>query len=481
MADETTNQDYQRFVQLVRAQHPDWTGAQVAIRASELYRIELAKQGKDIGYSEATVSTADPSRPSVQEQTTGSPPPERLPMDSQYDDSTGIGSMNWERAEQQRNIPQTVSKTDESRPSTRDLGRPFTADDPIERLYGPAAANWVQEDRRDRTASQRQDEEIANFQKAQEARRAFADAEAGVQSTRDFAAANEKQRVDAFAAEEAARAAYVKKFFDPNGSFDESLNTVDSEKEDPSKPKNPKAKRQVAGDYTPQYYSGAQTQIYFNDVLIDEITNIQYTPVTNKAPIYGYASELFDTVAAGNFIIQGSFTINFVEAGYLQIIAMAMLERKFGVNAIGRMTDTRWVNSRKRSAPDMRAETSTKATSILDPNSYLAKQALNQVAGLGNKEFRQIARDAVFNKITKEGNYSGSSAIKTINGIRVPSRFDLIPPFDIYGIFGDFTNPKVDHTVRRLKDVYLTGMSQSVSPSGEPIFENYSFIARDLE
>lgn len=253
--------------------------------------------------------------------------------------------------------------------------------------------------------------------------------------------------------------------------------------------------------YTTQYFSGSQAQIYFNDVLIDEISNIQYTTITNKAPIYGYASELFDTLAAGNLIIQGSFTINYIEAGYLPIIAMAMLERKFAVGAVGRMTDRSWIEAKPRLdhrvglgrvsenvsqfptavMPDTKLDVSTYPTSILSPNSYLAAQALNQVRSLGNKEFRELSRQAMYNKITKEGEFSGVSKVESINGIRIPSRFDLIPPFDIYLICGDFADPKADHTVRKLKDVYLTGQAQTVISNGEPVQESYTFVARTLE
>jgi hypothetical protein len=230
----------------------------------------------------------------------------------------------------------------------------------------------------------------------------------------------------------------------------------------------------TASKYIPQYYSGTQAQIYFDDVLIDEIVQIQYSTATNKMPIYGYASELFDTVASGNLLVQGNFVINFVEAGYLAIIAAAMLEKKFGVNAIGRRSQRKWVSEERRSAPNSILQVSTSPTSILTPGSYLSNQAINQVRGLGNKEFRALAREANINKLSQSNQFSGIP-----QGYN--TRFDLMAPFDIYAVFGDYTDPEADHTVRKLKNVYLTGQAQTIISSGEPVGEVYNFICRTIE
>jgi hypothetical protein len=178
-------------------------------------------------------------------------------------------------------------------------------------------------------------------------------------------------------------------------------------------------------------------------------------------------------VARGNLLVHGSFVINFVEAGYLPIIAMAIQERKYGSEAIGRMSTRPWVPGIKRSAPDARPQSIPNQT-VLRPGSFLANQAINQVRGLGNKEFRELSRELNINKIQRDSTFSGTPS-------GYISRFDLLPPFDIFAIFGDITDPNADHTVRRIKNVYLTGQSQTIIHSGEPIAEQYSFIARTIE
>lgn len=202
--------------------------------------------------------------------------------------------------------------------------------------------------------------------------------------------------------------------------------------------------------YKTYYYSGGQAQIYMQDILLDEISNLQFSTVTNKSPIYGYASERFDTVAKGNMIVQGSFTVNFVNANYLQILAEAVLQ-------------------------DLRKENPNKSNgiSILDDfvnpkaiSDFRLQQAMNQIRGLGNRQFKQLAAD-----IEKK---------KAIEDVQLP-RFYEIPPFDIYAIFGNAEDANSNTTARRIREVHLTGQSQVLYSNGDPIQEQYSFIARDIE
>lgn len=66
-----------------------------------------------------------------------------------------------------------------------------------------------------------------------------------------------------------------------------------------------------------RYYSSLDAEIYFSDYYVDEITHIQYTVAQNAMPLFGYNSYVYDEVAMGNRIIQGTFAINFTAPGYL--------------------------------------------------------------------------------------------------------------------------------------------------------------------
>ena len=100
-----------------------------------------------------------------------------------------------------------------------------------------------------------------------------------------------------------------------------------------------------------------------------------------------------------------------------------------------------------------------------DANPFQLQQAINQIRGLGNKEFLKFSSDM------RQGRKN--------QGV-LNNKFYEIPPFDIYAVFGDHTDPNANHTVYRIKEVYLTGQSQVISSNGQPIQEQYSFIARDI-
>jgi peptidoglycan hydrolase-like protein with peptidoglycan-binding domain len=66
-----------------------------------------------------------------------------------------------------------------------------------------------------------------------------------------------------------------------------------------------------------EYFTGSDLTIYFDDIWLDELTHLQFTLKEQVMPVFGYNSYVWDSVARGNRIIQGSFAIGFKEAGYL--------------------------------------------------------------------------------------------------------------------------------------------------------------------
>lgn len=210
--------------------------------------------------------------------------------------------------------------------------------------------------------------------------------------------------------------------------------------------------------YKTHYYSGGQAQVYYDDVFLDEISSLNFTTVTNKTPFYGYSSTYFDTVAKGNILIQGSFVINFVTTNYLSIIAESIRQRKEGI-----LVDVNEDGVLVR--PDL---TVPGSRIILKKNmdAFQFQQAINQIRGLGNREFLQFAQKIQSDK---------SQTLSFSN-----DKFYTLKPFEIFAVFGDETDRTSNHTVKKIKDVYLTAQAQVISSSGEVIQEQYSFIARDI-
>jgi hypothetical protein len=59
-------------------------------------------------------------------------------------------------------------------------------------------------------------------------------------------------------------------------------------------------------------------------------------------------------------------------------------------------------------------------------------------------------------------------------------RPDQYPEVDIWIIYGNTSDHTANHTVQKILDVSFTGCQKSISSSGEPIYETYSFVARNL-
>jgi hypothetical protein len=260
--------------------------------------------------------------------------------------------------------------------------------------------------------------------------------------------------------------------------------------------------------YDLEYFSGAQVNVYIGDVLIDEITGLQVQVQQRKLPIYGYASQLFDKVAKATVTVQGAFTINFKEAGYLH----AVLERYKRLSS-------------GNSAPVVNPFMSTSGFSQLDKNRSGGAKLDNQKGVLSRRNIEQMRKnvdDVVSGKVNgrdikpeeyveyyrslsgfnndspaRSGSVRGAlndaedifeafedkvwsvdRLDRDSEGRRGDSnRYD---DFTIYITYGDFNrNDRVNHTAKRIDNVHLIDQSQTIMINGEPISEQYSFIARN--
>jgi hypothetical protein len=65
------------------------------------------------------------------------------------------------------------------------------------------------------------------------------------------------------------------------------------------------------------YVTASQAKIYIGGIHIDDAYDISYQYRETKEPIYGYNSQKFTTIARGQIIVHGTFTINYKFDGYL--------------------------------------------------------------------------------------------------------------------------------------------------------------------
>jgi hypothetical protein len=222
--------------------------------------------------------------------------------------------------------------------------------------------------------------------------------------------------------------------------------------------------------FSSEYFSGTDMHIYIGDIWVDEITSIEFTLQEQVLPIYGYNSFTFDTVARGQRIIQGQFSINFTSTGYLQQILEHAEAIQYALE----------VGKNKK---------------VIDPK-YYEKLKLDQILKLYGKEsFEQIAEEyekAIWGEIEDTNG-------KYLNTIKAPYFRTNPYGFDIRIHYGAVEETVLNQkrevyksndphkrppnlTVETINGVQITGFSKraATSDQGAPIQEVYTFIARDI-
>jgi hypothetical protein len=215
------------------------------------------------------------------------------------------------------------------------------------------------------------------------------------------------------------------------------------------------------------YFSGADVRIYFGDMWIDEITELQYTLTENVMPIYGYASHTFDKVARGNRIIQGSFAINFKEVGYLQTVLNSLssymkkdpakVDEKFFTNQKEVTILGEKYKDHFRNIP---------AEYVIKDFETLAQSYENRIWGEDPSHSAKQKKTSYF-----YGNDEADNSLKD-KGFNI-----------LIGFGGLSINNKMSlyhNTIQSILGVQLTQVSTRVDPSGQPVQEIYSFIAKDI-
>lgn len=264
--------------------------------------------------------------------------------------------------------------------------------------------------------------------------------------------------------------------------------------------------------YDLEYFSGAQMTMYIGDVLIDEVTSLQVSVQQQKRPIYGYASQLFDKVATGTVLVEGQFTINFKEAGYLNTV----LERYKSMSS-GSPIPFNSPFMSKDGFSQISKDRSGGAKQFGEKG-FLKRQNIEQVSqtnkvvnGVITGEFngRNVRPEEMIEFYRSLSGFNNNAPARngTTAGALNPAedifeRFEdkiwssdrldedsqgrrgdsnKFNDFTIYAVFGDYnSNDGVNHTAKRIDNVHIIGQSQVIQINGEPIGEQYSFFARNF-
>ena len=219
-----------------------------------------------------------------------------------------------------------------------------------------------------------------------------------------------------------------------------------------------------------EYFSGANVSIYFGEVLVDKIFSLQFEMQEQIIPVYGYASYTFDAVARGQRIINGSFAIYFQEAAYLHQVLKIVENNAVPEN----------VFKYKKNQEEATIE-----------------QILGQLKYKTQGEFSRIAdsyEEAIWGDPSVSGEFGdsinnrGSNPYFTSKPYKSDPKNIYAPGFNIIISYGPEARRQANNlgqldpktTVQSLTEVHISGVSTVVDGSGQPLYEQYTFVAKDL-
>ena len=244
-----------------------------------------------------------------------------------------------------------------------------------------------------------------------------------------------------------------------------------------------------------EYFTSNQSFVYIGDTLVDEVTSLQWNLVQNKTPVYGYSSQLFDATTMGHVLVQGQFTINFKEAGYL----WAILSRWHNIDNEFLNTQGIKMPGGNKSRELSRGRRDNSNRPIIGSNGTKVERAsierivqgdvpkgetynfYDQLAGYATADV-DSPRDKTFEDIVEafeDEIWKTNDNNELINQLR---RVDdnLFDNFDIYVVLGNYANPRANHTARKLVGVRLISTGIAIEMDDRPLQEAYQFIARSV-
>ena len=195
-----------------------------------------------------------------------------------------------------------------------------------------------------------------------------------------------------------------------------------------------------------EYFCGANVTIHINGEYLLDVAGITYNMMDSATPIYGYSSRLFDAVAPGQKIIQGTFVVNYRESNYVY-----KQMRK------GRSKEFSAIKSRMTNA-------ASDADVQISPDALKGKKLPGTPVTADEKG--KAERDANEKKYwaqPEKGTKAPSAADPTLAG---PATIEI-----------KFAGGKY-RTV--IYGVFIVGQAQSIQIDENVLLEEYTFFARDL-
>jgi len=256
-------------------------------------------------------------------------------------------------------------------------------------------------------------------------------------------------------------------------------------------------------EYYTEFYSGQQVRAYINDVLLDLVA-IGWNATQNKMPVYGFASQLFDAVAEGTFIVNGEFTLAFKDIATMHFINQHIRGQEYDAEIYA-------ANIKK-----LRTLPSASVLYEMGPGSVGLTPIVGKIQELTIDEEGNVVPDGTKGKIYVSKNriedlFGGPDNFDDLcdaledsiwgigdyykNKYRRADEIDKERKYDSYGIgydtagkgfnllitYGNPNNSESEHSLKVLNDVHILGSAQSIDPNAGFIIETFSFFARNMD
>lgn len=204
-----------------------------------------------------------------------------------------------------------------------------------------------------------------------------------------------------------------------------------------------------------RYFSGSDAYVIIGNKVVDEIKSIEFEVQQQVSHLYGYASYTADATVYGARTVMGKFSINFRETGYL----LSLLDAAY----------------------DEAAPVGT------EPFSGVSKDP-EYIAGLVKngsfdklKEAMEYQEDLIWGKEIDLGYrpYCEPKFIPRNDTSMRYNGFDIVISYGDEGFHIGDTIGEIPSTVEVINGVSIVSMNKRIEPTGDAIYEEYTFIAKD--
>lgn len=244
----------------------------------------------------------------------------------------------------------------------------------------------------------------------------------------------------------------------------------------------------IVDSFNSAYWSGLDSQIYANNILLDEAIQVSYMVSEQIRPYYGYSSYTPNRIHHGARIIQGEITMNFKRDG--QLFALLNLLR---TNTVAGFSDN---STQYSAAPEDRVP-------VVFDNSPFGSEVWSQITSEGISP--EVAKSMEVKYKTSRSTGKSTPVIQESGGLFETKKggFDLSIIFGANlsaaqvlrsdgtadnileaqyqdGVVLQGEHQVISSTGIRIIGVSIAGLAKTITDDGRPLVETYSFQAKDV-